>query len=63
MSLLSDRFPIYKQVGWEAETQDKIPYLTLAVAFTIVVFVFEFYLDSRQLFNFRTVKVKELFVQ
>lgn len=52
-----DSFPVYKQVGWEADSNDKIPYLFLTVLFTCFVYTFETYLDLRQLQNFRNIKV------
>lgn len=50
-----EQFPVYKQSGC-GEVDDGIPYLLISLAFTVVVFVFEFYLDSRQLFCFRAGK-------
>jgi STE24 endopeptidase len=49
-------FPIYKQEGWDPDKIGNIPYLMLTLGFTTIVFMFEFYLDIRQLNLFRTSK-------
>lgn len=51
-------FPVYKQDGWKYEEDPsplKLDYLAVALYFSIAVFLLEFYLDSRQLRNFRTI--------
>lgn len=54
---LSNQFPYYKQANWSKDVDSgNIPYLGLTLVFTTVVFLFEFYLDSRQLHKFRTEK-------
>jgi STE24 endopeptidase len=48
--------PFYKQQGWKPEQIGDVPYLMLTLLFTCAVFVFEFYLDVRQLSLFRSSK-------
>ena len=47
---------VYKQKGWNTGQVGDIPYLLLTLIFTCLVFIFEFYLDVRQLSLFRTAK-------
>jgi ABC-type phosphate/phosphonate transport system permease subunit len=51
-------FPLYKQSGWQESQHagDDIPYLGLTIIFGIFVFLFESYIDTRQLKNFHTIK-------
>lgn len=53
-----ERFPVYKQQGWVRSDDDNaVPYFAFMLVFVATVFFFEFYLDSRQLYRFRTAKV------
>ena len=46
--------PIYRQNDWKSDGE--IPYLELTLAFSVLVFLFEIYLELRQLTLFKTVK-------
>lgn len=51
--------PLYTQGGWEvADLDDGIPYLQLSVLFTLAVFLFERWLDNRQLSRFTSKNAK-----
>lgn len=52
------QYPLYKQHGWDREqsASDPVPYLALTVIFSVLVFLFETYIDIRQLKNFYTIK-------
>jgi hypothetical protein len=50
-------YPLYRQSGWDKlQTDDQFPYLGLTILFGILMFVFETYVDIRQLSNFYTIK-------
>jgi hypothetical protein len=54
---ISNHYPYYKQANWSKDVESgNVPYLGLTLVFTTLVFLFEFYLDSRQLHKFRTEK-------
>jgi STE24 endopeptidase len=46
--------PVYRQHGWSLSNAGTIPYLQLTVAFTVATFIFELYLDWRQLRSYET---------
>lgn len=48
--------PLYKQENWSADQMGDIPYLGLTIAFTVLIFVLEAYLDFRQLSTFYSTK-------
>ena len=54
-----DKFPLYKQVDCEISKNDgsNFPYLGVMLIFSLCMFLFEYYLDIRQLLKFKTVKV------
>ena len=57
-----ERFPLYKQQGWtKTDDVNAVPYFALMLVFVATVFFFEFYLDSRQLYRFRSAKVCYLY--
>jgi STE24 endopeptidase len=51
-----ENFPWYRQQEWNSQSSDDIPYLGLTVVFGVLVFLFESYIDMRQLSNFKTIK-------
>ena len=51
-------YPIFKAPGVTSHEDSSIPYLEVCIAFTISVFLFESYLDARQLALFRSGKGK-----
>lgn len=55
---LLDSYPSYKQSGvtTTATTSGNAPYLAITLTFTLLVYVLENYIDSRQLSNFKTAK-------
>lgn len=49
------QFPVYRQQGWNRQ-DGAADYLALTVVFGVLVFLFETYIDIRQLRNFYTIK-------
>lgn len=50
-------YPLYRQSGWDKQqTDDQFPYLGLTILFGVLMFLFESYVDIRQLTNFYTIK-------
>jgi STE24 endopeptidase len=50
-------YPLYRQSGWDKQqADDQFPYLGLTILFGIMMFLFESYIDIRQLQNFYTIK-------
>ena len=52
----TENFPIYKQEGWSSKQMGEIPFLGITVIFSVSVFVFEYYLSSRQLRKYHIAK-------
>jgi STE24 endopeptidase len=50
-----DDLPVYRQSGWNPDNTGSVPYLQLTLAFTVLTFLFELYLDWRQLKTYETV--------
>lgn len=48
-----DKYPSYKQSTWSQENIERNrPYLAIVVLFVLVVTIFEYYIDSRQLYSY-----------
>lgn len=52
---MDNPYPIFRQPGTQ-EVSDGVPYLLIFLAFSVAVYLFETYLDFRQLGNFRAGK-------
>jgi hypothetical protein len=48
--------PLYKQEGWIPQPKNDIPYFPFTLAFSLFIFVLEYYLDLRQLKKFKKAK-------
>ena len=64
VSNIFSNFPIYKQKNWSSESNEtnEIPYFALTVLFSVFVFLLEWFIEQRQIKNFKTIKTlpKEL---
>ena len=47
-------YPLYKEKGWTDHSSDEpFPFLLTCILFSLAVFAFEYYLNKRQLYQFR----------
>ena len=53
---LEGKLPFYKEEGFQSLDEGNFPFLEATIIFTAIVFIFEYYLDTRQYRNFITIK-------